>query len=86
MSLSLTSQHLLVRVRPLVCACSKYTHTHMYLQSTHSAAHDVQVEIKCKDGTHALNLVWPTEGDPDAVEAKFRKKSGHLVLSAPVID
>ena len=61
------------------CTCK--VHTQCY-----SAAHDVQVEIKCKDGTHALNLVWPTEVNPDAVEAKFRKKSGHLVLSAPVID
>jgi len=47
--------------------------------------HDLstQAEIKCKDGTHGLNLVWPAAIDPDAVSAKFRKKSGILILSAP---
>ena len=45
-----------------------------------------KVEIKCKDGTHALNLVWPAPIDPDALVAKFRKKLAKLVLSAPTAD
>eukprot|EP00802_Teleaulax_amphioxeia_P023762 Tamp_24386.p1 GENE.Tamp_24386~~Tamp_24386.p1 ORF type:complete len:160 (+),score=46.68 Tamp_24386:448-927(+) len=45
-----------------------------------------KIEVKCKDGTHALNLVWPSRVDPDAVAAKMRKKLGKLVLSAPTED